>query len=211
VIQVIRDSSGQVTSVWSNLAKGIFVSRFTGIFWQTPINIVSAQGLHGLNAQSGQGGVIHALYSDGKNSLVYTKYVGKGKPVSTSLGLRDNGSGSETNQLAVDEAGFVYVMGSPYSQAWKVYIPAGSSQLIPTPQPTPTQTATPTRTPRATPTNPATATPINTLTPTVSPPSLFGSAVTGNGEMEGVLFLVAFIGLIIAFFYTRRKNKPPAR
>jgi hypothetical protein len=210
-IQVIRDSTGQVTAVWSNLSKGIFVSRFTGIFWQTPVNIVSAQGLHGLSAQSGQEGVIHALYSDGNNSLVFTKYVGKGKPDSTSLGLLDNGYGSATNPLAVDEAGFVYVMGSPYSQAWKVYIPVGSSQLMPTPQPTPTQTATPTRTPRATPTNPATAKPINTLTPTVSPPSLFGSAATGNGEMAGALLLVAVIGLIITFFYTRRKNKHPPR
>lgn len=206
-IRVIRESSEQVTAVWRNLAKGIFVSRFTGSIWQSPKNIVPAQGLHGLSAHSGQKGEIHTLYSDENNGLFYTKLDGKGKTVSTSLGLTYNGHGSEISQLAVDEAGFVVVMGSPYSQGWKAYIPALGSQLIPTPQPTPTQTATPTSTPRATPTIPATSAPTNTPAPTATPtPTLFGNLVTSNSETAGVLLLVALISLLITFFYARRKK-----
>jgi hypothetical protein len=141
-IQVMRNSSsGRVTVVWSDPSQGIFTSQFTGKFWQAATNLISAPGLHGLNAQSGLAGALHVLYADEKNNLFYIKYVGKSKPVSSSLGLTaDN---SEISQLAVDEAGFVYVLGSPNSQTWKAYLPVGSSKLIHAPQTTSRPTATP--------------------------------------------------------------------
>lgn len=131
-IQVVRDSAGQVFTLWSNLEKGIFTSRFTGKFWQAPIQLVSAPGLHGLSARSGPAGSLHLLYSDENNSLIYTKVASQGKPVTTSLGLGYH-SGSEPGQLAVDGAGFVYVLGPSDTRAWKAYLPAGGFQPAPAP------------------------------------------------------------------------------
>ena len=145
-IQVIRNSSsGRVTAVWNDPSSGIFISQFTGKFWQAPTNLISAPGLHGLNAQSGLAGVVHVLYADGKYDLAYIKYIGKAKPVSTSLGLSYNGP--EISQMTVDAGGFVYVLGSPFSQVWRAYLPVGSSKLLHAPKAIPTPTMTPALTP----------------------------------------------------------------